>query len=359
MLKNKKKLFIILTAIVALIIVSVLMLVLFKETGKEKDSGKTETPNNEVVIPDAPSKDTESLIQNLEKVEVKSLNNDVIEFSEDIEVETGEKVAVWVYSSPKFLGYFEVVVEDGVKMIKGLAEAMKELDMESGDHNIAIVTEEGKSIGYFDVYVDENKLFEDEKAAVESKYTTKEVKEEVEVKFKTETKKEANMKSGTKEVTQKGVNGVNEITYKVTYDENGKEISKEKISEKTIKKAINEIVVVGTADFNLNTSKITSGFGGFMCTEDKKFIYDGSDACNDMEDALPSFYAIVIDNAHYYVVKVDDSNITPVKITKSGSLYKGTYNGTTYYFDSRSGGGEDTPLTEDVCKQYNLSCGSW
>lgn len=358
MFKDKKKLFIILAIVVVLVIGIVLAVVFLKDDSKKTNGGNTGNPNEELVIPDAPAENTESLIQEVEKVEVAALNNDVIEFSEEVTVKTGEKVAVWVYSTPKFLGYFEVVEEGGVKKIKGLEKAMKELDIEPGEHNIAIVTEEGASVGYIDVYIEENKLFEDEEAAIVSKYTTKEVTEEIEVKYKTETKKDSNKKSGYKEVSQKGVNGLTEVTYKITYDENGKEISKEKVSEKVVKKPVNEIVVVGSADFNTNTSKITGEFIGFMCTESQTAIYDGVKACNDFEP-LSQFRAIVIDDSVNYLVVVDDVAVTPVKIKKNGSLYKGIYKGQTYYFDQRGGGGDNTPLTKEVCEQYKLNCGSW
>lgn len=323
MLKDKKKLFIIFATVAALLLCIVLVLIFLKDReATPNPETNPEDSKEEVIIPDAPSEDTESLIQNFEKVEVGALNNDVIEFSENVEIQTGEKVAVWVYSTPKFLGCFEVIIENNVKMIKGLEEAMKTLQIESGEHNLAIVTEEGKSIGYIEVYIDENKLFEDEKSAKIAKYTTKEVTEEIEIKYQTETKKDTNKQSGYKEVTQQGVSGIKEITYKITYDENGNEISKEQVSEKVIKKVVNEIIVVGSADFNLNSSKITSEFAGFMCSESQTTIYDGTKACNDMEP-LSNFKAIGIDDSHYYVISIDEVNITPIKLAKDGYLYKG------------------------------------
>lgn len=360
MLKDKKKLFIILAIVIVLVVGLVLAMFLLPDEENVNTGGNSEPPKEEVVIPDAPAENTESLIQDLEKVQVTSLDNDVIEFSNEIAVEAGEKVAVWVYSTPKFLGYFDVVIEDGVKKIKGLAEAMKDLKIEAGEHNLAIVTEEGTSIGYIEVYIEENKLFEDEKAAVESKYTTKEVVEKVEVKYQTETKKDANKKSDYREVTQKGVNGEKEITYKVTYDETGKEISREKISEKITKQAVKEIVVVGAADYNINSSKITTQFPGFMCNESQTMEYDGQTVCDDSQ-MLPSFKAIAIDNGPIMVVTLDGVAITPITITKNGNLYVGTYKGVKYYFEGRGGGispgGE--PLTAEDCQNYNLSCGAW
>ena len=137
-----------------------------------------------------------------------------------------------------------------------------------------------------------------------------------------------------------------------------KEISKEKVSEKVITKAVNEIIVVGTADYNINSAKITGEFAGFMCKEDQTIEHDGVKFCDDFQE-LSGFNAIRINDSVNYVIRIDDASVTPFKITQGEVLYKGTYNGTTYYFDSRAGGGEDKPLTEELCNQYKLNCGEW
>jgi len=349
----KKKLFIILAIVLGLGAIAGTTVFLLKDKNTKQDDD-----NAPIVIQDAPAENTENLKQEMEKVEVLSMSNDVIELPQNVSVETGEKVAVWIYSTPKFLGYFDVVMENGTKKIKGLEEAMKKIEIEAGEHNIAIVTEEGESIGYIDIYVEENKIFEDEKAAQISKYTTKEVTETVEIKYQTNTKYDANKKSGTREVTQKGVNGSSKVTYKITYDETGKEILKEKIAEEVITPVVNEIVVVGTSNFGTISSTITSEYGGFMCTIDQILTDGDYKSCNDFV-ASSQYKAISIDGKVNYVVKIDGNKITPIKITRNGSLYSGTYKGTTYYFDVRSGGPDSIPLTQELCKEYNLSCGSW
>ena len=65
-----------------------------------------------------------------------------------------------------------------------------------------------------------------------------------EIEFKVEKKLDNSLKEGEEKVTQEGVKGVKEITYKITY-RNGKQISKEKVSEKITKQAQNKIVLVG------------------------------------------------------------------------------------------------------------------
>jgi len=353
-MKDKKKLLLIGGIILVLVLGIMLYLIFF---GADKSNSSNNENNEEKLV--APADNTEELVKEMEVIETATITEDEIVFSNDIKLET-KKVAVWIYSEPKFLGYFDVVEQNGVKIIKGLKEAMKSLEIEPGNHNVAIVTEEGDSVGYIDVYVEENKIFEDEQTAIESKYTTKEITEKTEVKYKTETKRDTNKKNGSKEVIQKGVNGEIEITYKVTYDETGKEISREKISEKETKKAINEIVVVGSADYNINSSKITREFSGFMCSESQTIVYDGQKGCDDSLE-LPSFRVIAIDGGALKVVALNEKAITPVTITKSGNLYVGKYKGVTHYFEARSGGGnpDGEPLTFELCKEYNLSCGAW
>ena len=63
--------------------------------------------------------------------------------------------------------------------------------------------------------------------------------------YETETKYSDSMDNGTSKVTQAGVNGSKEVTYKVTIV-NDKEDSREVVEEKVIQEAVNEIVTYGT-----------------------------------------------------------------------------------------------------------------
>lgn len=354
-MKDKKRLLLI-GSIILILVLGVAVYFGFAKNDKPDLPSKEKFEGNVV----APADNTEQLIQEVPVIETATITEDEIVFSNDIKLENKQKVAVWIYSEPKFLGYFDVVEQNGVKMIKGLKEAMKEIRIEPGNHNIAIVTKEGDSVGYVGVYVEENKIYEDEQTAIESKYITKEITEKSEVKYQTETKRDANKKSGSREVTQKGVNGEIEITYKVTYDETGKEISRKKLSERTIKEVTNEIVVIGSADYNVNSSKITNEFIGFMCSESQTMTYDGQIFCNDSLE-LPSFKVIAIDRGSLKVVTLNEVAVTPIPVTKKDNLYIGKYKGETHYFEVRGGGGnpDGEPLTLELCKEYNLSCGAW
>lgn len=74
-------------------------------------------------------------------------------------------------------------------------------------------------------------------------YKEEAAKEDID--FETEEKTSDSLAEGTTEVTQEGVKGEKEITYKVKYVD-GKEESREKISEKITKEPVKKIVTVGT-----------------------------------------------------------------------------------------------------------------
>lgn len=77
----------------------------------------------------------------------------------------------------------------------------------------------------------------------------KEKKEKESVAFDTEEQQSSSLSAGETQVTQEGVNGEKEVTYKVKYVD-GKETSKEKVSEKVTKEPVKKIVTVGTASQN-------------------------------------------------------------------------------------------------------------
>ncbi|MBQ6336386.1 MAG: G5 domain-containing protein [Ruminococcus sp.] len=75
----------------------------------------------------------------------------------------------------------------------------------------------------------------------------KEVKETEKISFETEERYSDSISSGSSEVTQEGVDGEKEVTYKVKYVD-GKEDSRKSVSEKVTKEPVNKIVTYGTSD---------------------------------------------------------------------------------------------------------------
>ena len=391
-LKDNKKALIIIVVVLAIALIGIISFYFFNSKNEQpntpnvprEENKKEENTTDELL---SPAQTTEELKTKLKPVEVAGIDSNSITFKENTQIKEGEKVAVWVYSTPKFLGYFDVIVENGTKVIKGLAEKIKQLDIEEGKHNIALVDSSGASIGYIDITIskegsitpetpteteepkEENKDEEKEEVnePTEEQNTTKEIVVEEKINFTTKKVNEVNQKKGTKITSQKGVNGTKKVTYSVTYNKAGKEISRKKVSETITKKAVEEIVKVGTSDFNLNTARLTGATHGFMCSENELGTEeDGSKYCNDREgQILQEFYAIAIDKVYYATC----ANTTGcfgekvnafVPLTKvSGMLFKGTIKGKTYYFEGRAGGGDDSALTKDDCDTFKLTCGTW
>ena len=373
-MKNNKKLLVIIGSLVLVLLLGIgIYFMFFNKTETEEKQKGEETKVEDNVV--APASNTEELLEEMELVEIESVTADEIVFSDDVDLKENEKVAVWVYSKPKFLGYFEVLVEDGVKKIVGLKEALKNISIEEGDHNIAITTESGDPIGYIDVYIedggklsesvdtkdkDEDKKESEEKEEVkedkkEEKTTTKEVTEIEEINFGTTKQNEVNMLKGTTKVVQEGKKGEKKVTYKVTYDSNGKEIKREKKSEKTTKEPTNQIEKVGTSDFNMNSDMLTEVSWGPMCTQ--------LNASGDCDEGTLSYTAIKI-NTTYYLTSITEngSNIFTGLIQISGTEgvnLIATYNGTKYYCYMSAGGGQYELLTEEICSKYSLNCGRW
>lgn len=341
--------------------------------------GKNEELNAPTGTPTAPATSTENLVDTMEKAETVSVDANTIEFAATADVKEGEYIAVWVYSKPKFLGYFKVVVNEGKKVIEGLEKALAKLDIEPGEHNIALVKEDGEQLGYMDIEIKKDGKIqkeefevvekeeienteekeEPEKEEKDENTTTKTITETEVIKYSTTKQTDKNMKKGTSKTVQEGVNGSKEVTYEVTYDADGKEISRKKVSEKVTKKAVNKIVKSGAADFNINTDKIETEFGGFMCTESQLYK-DESGAVQGCDDMVATDqYKGVIINGVRYVAFVNNSPVSLVKLTKVTGAYKGTYKGKSMYFDSRLGGAAPEPLTQDFCTKHNMSCGQW
>ena len=352
----KKSLSPLIIIIVAIIVVGSIATLLFtsgvfktKESTKNQETKEELQKEEENLDPpkEVPATNTEELKETVEKAEVKEITKGKIIFNKEAKVKKGEKVAVWVYSSPKFLGYFTVKEVNGEKVIEGLEEKLSALEIDAGNHNIAITTESGEPVGYVDIVIEETGSLKEEVKPI-----VKEITETKVIKFKTETKTNNKLAKGTQKTIQEGSNGEKEITYEVTYDAEGNEISRKKISEKTTKKAVNKIIEKGSADYSLSKDKLTGETNGFYCLASEKTEY----GCDDSKS--PLFEAIAI-NGQYYAKCLSGNCIikTPTKITKSSLGYKGTINGKEYYFDSRAGaGGYSNPLTTEICNKYKFVC---
>ena len=125
-------------------------------------------------------------------------------------------------------------------------------------------------------------------------YKTVDKKENIS--FKTRKQNDSSMDIGTEKVLTKGVNGVDEVSYKVKYV-NGKEDSKTELSRKTVKEPVNQVVNVGTK------AKST----GISDTITLQY----SERYNVSSNPLTSFKGVVYYNGHretYYSQRVLPGN---------------------------------------------------
>ena len=383
-------------SVVSIIILGVIIALIFLVLG-----------NKETKEPVSRFSNTEELIENVDEVTAKVISENKIEFSSNISINTGERVAVWIYSEPKFLGYFIVQEVNGVKFIEGLKEALENIEVSIGIHHLALSEDSGIYIGYIEVSISENgylqdveekqpQLEEDDSEQLEDdeqldeeivnddpveeeqeetpntdvdKTTVKREVVEEAITYSTREINEVNMLRGTKEVTQTGKNGIKEVTYSITIDSNGKEISRQKTGEQVISEPVDEIIKVGISDYNLNTDK----FGienGYTCVENQLTSSgSGDEFCDAINYNLGSYFSINI-NGRYYATCIDNSGTscwTDLAVNLSSPLllsdYKGylkfiNYNGQKLIL-SPGAGDELAPLTQEICDRFHLSCGRW
>lgn len=143
---------------------------------------------------------------------------------------------------------------------------------------------------------------------VEYKEETK--KEEVD--YKTEEQYSDSMATGESKVSQEGVKGEKEVTYKVKYVD-GKEDSREKVKETVTKEPVNKIVVYGSKTASDNNS------GGSNDSDNSGGVGDsGSDDSGSGGDSAGSERTVVSkqavpncdDGSHgYYVITYSDGSV--------------------------------------------------
>ena len=359
--KISKKAMIVGAVICVLVILAVVLVLVWFE--KNKPETTLDEPNgNEPVLeePDRTSalaRDTEDLLNSYHELATTEVSLEKIAFSSAVNLEVGSFLEVYVYSSPKFVGTFEVREENGVKYISGMKEVIDSLSLESGEHHLALVLND-EVLGYVTITL--SALNSEEEKPEEVFFGSENTREETIVEteminFNTKEVNNTNMKRGTRKATTVGVNGSKEVTYKVTYDSNNKEIKREKVAEKVLKDAVDEVVAVGVSDYNVNTSTYIE-YAGPMC----KTVSSNGVTCEENDK---NFKAISVDGKPIIVCIADVCQVNEVNVHLSASWSSGaslvaTYEGQTRYFFTNKA--TDTQkLTMEDCTKYGLACGSW
>ena len=132
----------------------------------------------------------------------------------------------------------DILDENNIEILDGEI-VTPDLNSKLSDNKTIKISTEEKHDETPESYFTEDEILKSYTSIVEKIVTVKE-----DIPFETITK-DISGENGNKQekVTQVGVNGVKEVTYKIQY-QNGNEISKEKISENVIKEPVNKIVQV-------------------------------------------------------------------------------------------------------------------
>lgn len=361
------------------------------------------TKKNKDVYEDKRGNDVKAMLSSASKLEVAIGEDKKIELTnlEDLNLEN--KVQLWVFSEPVYLGEFLVEYNDGKYYIGGMEEELKDKNIITGNHQI-LVLQDDKTIGYFNIVLSDGAILSNEESDandtlvdndttnkdnetkesntdkttdnVENKdnqtvkeetNTTKEIEVFEDIKYSTEEIKETKMLKGKKETVETGENGQKKITYKVIYDKNNKEIKREKIAEVVVKNVKNAKVKVGLSDYNLNDKPLYGLRTGLFCldAEAKERNYQ---ECDDVASSSNEYQSIEIGNKEYLICLNDNDCYDYYdpqfklanypNVSKYQGMYTATLNGTKYYLDMRAGS-DGHELTEEVCTKIGLVCNRW
>ncbi len=159
-----KKKYLVIIVVAVLLVVSSIFIGLKIFNSKDNNEIKDNKTNNSTQVSDPiikPANNTEELLTSSKELENTKITKDKIEFDNSINIASGDKIAIWLYSAPKFLGWFEVKEENGTKYIDGLDKAIEKENIDSGSHHIAIANKDNETLGYVNVDINEDNNIEE------------------------------------------------------------------------------------------------------------------------------------------------------------------------------------------------------
>lgn len=197
--------------------------------------------------------------------------------------------------------------------------------------------------------------------------------EEVELEYITKYRNNDELYIGTKEVSQKGRNGIQKITTKITYDKEGNIIKEQQMSAVVTKSSINKIIDIGTKKRTTNSNKQSTITGlnfnmalnkpsGFTLEQFKNILKDSKDKNKIFQENAEYFYYIEeqygINGIFVAAVGIHESGWGTSKIAKNkynlfgyGAYDSNPYNG-AYTFENYS---ESIDLIARVFVKYYLN----
>ena len=381
--KNYDALKLALVIIVGMLIIGFLLFLVFTYQEEEiQDSSSIE--ENAQQVNDYLPTSTEELLDLYGEIAFANDSLDRINFSFNMNVSSGDEVSVYVYSSPKLVGNFKVQEETGNLYIDGLESILKTMNLEAGMHHLVLVLDE-QILGYVEITIPEefktevneenpNNENSDENNSSNENTTNMKTETKIEtenISYSTEEVSEVNMKRGERRVTQAGQVGKKEVTYQITYDESGKEISREKISEKIVVQPVNEKVLVGSSDYNINTDTYYFVSGHSCLSQDfdlETLECKGEKYSFSAINLKGTYYATCIGKFYTsttpsecgaYGEKNLDNLFLLKDYDKEKYLLISDYKGNEMIFYAGLGDFSPVKITEEFCDTWRLACGSW
>lgn len=137
-MEKKKQIFIVIGVVLGLIIVGITSFYFAKRNSAESNTNLRAVLNDSLEIL--------ATVDSDKRIELYSME----------EKENIDKVEIWVFSDPIYLGEFNLVKTDDKYYLEGLEEVLKTKALKAGNHRLLLMND-GKSVGYIKIEIDDDK----------------------------------------------------------------------------------------------------------------------------------------------------------------------------------------------------------
>ena len=292
--KEKKKIILIVTGVILVIVLACLIGFTIVKKNTNKETAKLKDVLND-------SLEILATVDSDKRVELYSM-----EGKENI-----DKVEIWVFSDPIYLGEFNLVKTDDKYYLEGLEEILKTKDLKAGNHRLLLMND-GKSVGYIKIEIADDK-------SLKSTPVSENVDDNAGNNGASETPEENNNTNDNSADTNKD---------QTSKTENNKNTSSADSKKEETTKPANKVDEVKEEPKKEETTKEEPKQEEVKCTPKKfknkyTYFYEDKDTCvknGDQLDAWDYFRANGIPATNYGCEEIVD---------ECGNTYYGVYYGNT------------------------------
>ena len=146
--ENKKIMLIGFGIILIIILVGLVVMMIVRKNNNDKIDNLQNILNDSIQI--------EAVVNSDKSIELTSIEN----------IDDNNKVEIWVFSEPIYLGEFNVQKEDDKYYLNGLNDILKGKDLSVGSHRLLIMQND-KSLGYINIEIDSDKLLKTTSSSID------------------------------------------------------------------------------------------------------------------------------------------------------------------------------------------------